>query len=88
MTFPKPPESHRWRKAAHPKNQNPHELDEPLNQDDGQYEENIEEEIEEDFDDINILDALATLARELDEAVLEVDDDAEEDKPALYIPKN
>ena len=87
MTIPKPQEPYYWRDVPHSENQELPTFDESIDMDDeDEDEEDTETELEADFDDANILDALASLARELDEAILEVDDEAEEDKPAAIVP--
>ncbi|MBN2499806.1 MAG: hypothetical protein JXB38_03500 [Anaerolineales bacterium] len=86
MAFPEPIEPSYWQDVHLPEGQDIQKPDTMIDMDAEELEEDIETELEADFDDANILDALASLGRELDEALLEIDDDAGKDKPAAIIP--
>ena len=87
MAFPKPIEPHGWHDVPPTDAPQPPQQSQPTDADAEELDEDTEAELEADFDDSNILDALAFLARELDEAVLEVDDDdAGKEKPAATAP--
>ena len=86
MAFPEPIEPDYWQDIPLPEGRDIQKLDDQFDLDtEEDLEEDTETELEADFDDANILDALASLARELDEALLETDDN-EKNKPAAIVP--
>ena len=85
MAYPEPIEPNYWQDFPPPEG-HIHELDGLIMDTEEELEEDIETELEADFDDANILDALASLGRELDEALLETNDYTGEDRPAAIVP--